>query len=256
MTAGEVPGHPHHTVLVDEFHDQNAHLRDQLPTVYPALEALVHMASLKADTDSGIFLDKNRSEEEQREWKKKRRQLFAAACRRTTSIRQHSIIKNMHALGMGGPKPSRTLAEFIQISVHGQVAPDRNIFTGQKRRISCPTPGQLRHAKKNDISDLTGADRMSRSTQTGPKTSLEVPPPPPAKPPSSTQKILYNGVPMPIHRDALDLVPDINFWKFDYNAVSCMVPVETPRGTPKSHSRSVKARRSVTHLIKNSPIRG
>ena len=46
------------------------------------------------------------------------------------------------------------------------------------------------------------------------------------------------------------MVPEVNYWKFDFNAVVRMVPVETPLGTPKARSRSVKARRSVTHVIK------
>ena len=79
---------------------------------------------------------------------------------------------------------------------------------------------------------------------------VDPPPPPPAKVPSLVQKILYNGVPTPIHQDALDLIPEVNYWKFHFNTVSCMVPVETPLGTPKARSQSVKAQRSVTHLIK------
>ena len=68
--------------------------------------------------------------------------------------------------------------------------------------------------------------------------------------PASVQKILYNGVPKPIYSDALDMVPEVNHWKFDFNVVAHMVPVETPLGTPKARSRSVKARRLVTHVIK------
>ena len=106
MTAGDVPGHPHHTVMIDEFHEQYLRIKDQLPTVYPAPEALVHMASVQANAESGIFLAKQKNAAEQREWKKKGRQLHAAACRCATSIRKHSLVKNMHTLGMGGLKPS------------------------------------------------------------------------------------------------------------------------------------------------------
>ena len=106
MTAGEVPSHPHHTVMIDEFHEQYLRIKDQLPTAYLVPEVLVHMASVQADAKSGIFLAKQKNAEEQREWKKKRRQLHAAACRRATSIKRHSLVKNMHTLGMGGLKPS------------------------------------------------------------------------------------------------------------------------------------------------------
>ena len=140
MTA-DVPGPPHHTVMIDKFHEQYLRIKDQLPTVYPAPEALVRMASVQANAKSGIFLAKQKNAAERWEWKKKGRQLHAATCRCATSIRKHSLVKNMHTLGMGGLKPSRTLAEFIQLSVHGEVAPDRNLFTGKKQCISQRTQG-------------------------------------------------------------------------------------------------------------------
>ena len=56
---------------------------------------------------------------------------------------------------------------------------------------------------------------------------------------------------MPIHPEVMDVVPEVNYWKFDFIAGNCrMVPVECPINTPKGRSRSVKARRSVTHAIK------
>ena len=63
MTAGPVPGHPHHTVLIDEFYEQYQRIKDQLPTAYPAPEVLVRMVSRQADTKRGIFISKQRNEE-------------------------------------------------------------------------------------------------------------------------------------------------------------------------------------------------
>ena len=102
MTAGTAPSHLHHTVMVDEFYEQYQRIKDELPTTYPAPEALVRMASLQADAKSRIFLSKQRNEEQQHEWKKKRRQLHAMVCRHATSIRKHNLVKNMHSLRMGG----------------------------------------------------------------------------------------------------------------------------------------------------------
>ena len=144
----------------------------------------------------------------------------------------------MHYHSMGGDKPSKTLGKFIQISVHGELVPDRNVFTGQKQCISRRTQGKLPYAKMFDVSSLRWPDRTSRSTQTGPKTTVDpLPHPVSSHPPPDVPKILYNGTPTPVHCEALDMVPEVNYWKFDFNTVARMVPVETPLNTPKARSR-------------------
>ena len=252
MTAGTVPGHPHHTVLVDEFSEQYKCMESEMPTVYPAPKALVCMASLREDAENEVYIKQQKSEAEQREWKHKRRQLHAAACHQAASIRRHNLVKNIHIHSSGPSKPGQSLHDFIHLAVHGELTPDRNLFTGEKQRISRRSHVRAAYPSRSQISGLKTSDKTCRSMQTGPTTIVDPPtPPPPSQEDDNVPCLLYKGVPMPIHPEVMDMVPKVNYWKFDFVAGNCrMVPVECPINTPKGSSHSVKARRSVTNAIK------
>ena len=211
------------------------------------------MASLCVNAESEIFIKKQRNEAEQHALKDRQQQLHAAACRHTGSIRRHNLMKKLHAHGMGGQKPLLSLREFIDITVHRELSPDRNIFTGAKKCISRMTQGRHPCATRHDVSTLKGHDRTCGSTQTSPTMIVDPQPATTTGPQTnnSVPHILYNGTPTPVHPDALDLVSQVKYWQFDFRVGNCrMVPVECPIESPKGRLQSVKARRSVTHAIK------
>ena len=65
-----------------------------------------------------------------------------------------------------------TLLEFINVTVHRELSPDKSTFMGEKQHTSRRSHGRRPCERKYDVSALSSRDRMCRSTQTGPSTSL------------------------------------------------------------------------------------
>ena len=255
QTPGPAEKHAHHTMLSEEFPEQFEEMKalNELPENYPAPECLVRMKALQADRESGIYIKEQEKAEEQKQWKLRRREMHAAACRRVTSSRKYDFFKSRSTLGLAGPSPSKNLSEFINQAVYGEKADHSHFFSGKKSRISRTCPGKRQHTGREDMA-VGKKKTTSRSSQTGPVKRIGDCTTKVHRETDGWPRIMYKGTPTPVHEDAIDLIPKIDYYQFDFRETmgNCkLVPVEGSREKVKEGKTwSIKSRRCVAHAIK------
>ena len=179
--------------------------------------------------------------------------MHAAACRRVASSRKYDFFKSRSTLGSAGPSPSKNLSEFINQAVYGEKSDHAHFFSGRKSRISRTCPGKKQHTVREDMT-VDKKKMTSRSSQTGPVKRIR----------DCTKKvereiegwplIMYREKPTPVHEDAIDLIPKIDYYQFDFRETmgTCkLVLVEGSRDKVKEGKTwSIRSRRCITHAIK------
>ena len=208
---------------------------------------------LQADRESEIFIKEQERAEEQKQWKLKRREMHAAACRRAASSCKYDFYKSHSTLGLAGPSPSKNLSEFINQAVYGNKTDHVHFFSGKKSHISRTCPGKRKNKVREDMTVEKKA-MTSRSSQTGPVKQIG----------DCTKKvqrekdgwllIMYKEKPTSVHEDAIDLIPKIDYYQFDFRETmgTCkLVPVEGTRDKVKEGKTwSIWSRRCIAHAIK------
>ena len=255
QTTGPAKKHAHHMMLSEEFPEQFEEMKalNELPENYPAPECLVHMKGFQADRESGIYIKEQEKAEEQKQWKLRRREMHAAACRRVTSSRKYDFFKSHSTLGLAGPSPSKNLSEFINQAVYGEKSDHAHFFSGKKSRISRTCPGKKQHTAREDMA-VNRKKTTSRSSQTGPVKRIGDCTKQVHREMEGWPRVMYKGKPTPVHDEAIDLIPKIDYYQFDYRETmgNCkLVPVEGSREKVKEGKTwSVRSRRCVAHAIK------
>ena len=180
--------------------------------------------------------------------------MHTAACRRAASSCKYNFYKSHSTLGLAGPSPSKNLSEFINQAVYGNKTDHVHFFSGKKSHISRTCPGKWKNKVREDMTVEKKA-MTSRSSQTGPVKWIG----------NCTKKvqrekdgwllIMYKEKPTPVHEDAIDLIPKIDYYQFDFRETmgTCkLVPVEgTHDKVKEGKTWSIRSRRCVTHTIKH-----
>ena len=219
QTEGTAESHVRHIIMLEEFPEQFEQLKaeGEIPESYPMPKVMVRMKTLQADRESEVFIKEQQKEEEQKQWLLRRREMFAAACCRTASTCKYAFYKHRSTLSMAGSSPSKSLSEFINHTVYSEKEDHKHYFSGQRSSISRSCPGKKKHLLKFDMGTGSMSGKMSRVTQTGPvkrqgKGMKKTPTVNNAWP-----SIWYNGEPTPVHEEAIDLIPKLDYWQFDFH---------------------------------------
>ena len=256
QTSGDYGKHPHHVMLSEEFPEQFEEMKKlgELPNSYPDTECVIHMRTQKVDRESEIFIKAQEKEEEQKEWKIKRREIFVAACRRTASARKYDFYKNRSMAGMAGPNPAHNLSDFINKAVAADKQEGMQFFSGKKSRISRVSKGARKFGAKFDMALRRTSGITNKGTQTGPVKKTGHSTQRVQNDESSWPKVMYQGAPRAVHEDALDLIPKVDYYQFEFReslgTCKLMLVEGTREQVKKGKTRSIWSRQCITHAIK------
>ena len=242
--------HPFVAQVEKYFPRQYKKIKHRLLAKYPAPEAIFRMRVMRRDRRSRVYIKKMVDDQKKKQWAEKRRQQQAAVARRAQNLRRYFFLKKKRL----GDTPTDLLREFVTTVDVEKWDGTTNFFTGQPIRISAREQGRTGPNSRKEVAKTPAKKLVSRAAQTGKYHHTinpeEVQPPVFEKWPH----VWYQGEKRPVHKEALDLIPQIDYYNFNFVAGnSRMVPVEFCEGNKPSKGRtlSVKARRCVTYAIKN-----
>ena len=256
QTPGPANKHAHYMMLSEECPEQFTELKaaGELPENYPVPECLVRMKMLQAERESEIFMKAQEKAEEQRQWKLRRREMHAAACHRVASSRKYDFYKNQSTLGLAGQSLTKNLSEFINHAVYGDKEDHVHFFSGKRSCICRTCPGRHKYSAKHDMGVGRTAGTTKRAMQTGLVKHTGDCMKQVQREKDGWPLIMYNNELTPVHKEAIDLIPKIDYYQFDFNESigTCkLTPVEGTCDKVKLRKTwSIRSSRCITHAIK------